>query len=116
MPNIPAAQEFLKTAAATIRSLRDENVELRAKVASYERQSKMDKLATVLTSKGVDPSAILTADCDLALIEKAAAMITPQTTFAQMSGATAGYDPVSHMQAVIAEEAAKNIDPFYMSE
>lgn len=85
------AGQMMKMAAENLRALSEENVELREKVASYEKRDRAEKIATSMEEKGLEPEAsfeekvagLLKRD-DLDVVEKAVGFSAPQMKIASV--------------------------------
>lgn len=81
--------QMLKLASANMRALNEENIELRTKVADYEKRSRVEKLAALMEEKGLQPDlsqeekvAGLLQREDLAVVEEAVSLNAPQLKMA----------------------------------
>lgn len=88
--------QLSKLAASNLRALseenvhlRDENAELKTKVAAFEKRSRVEKLATAMEEKGLNPDtsfeqkvAELMNRDSLDAVEEAVGMAAPQTKIA----------------------------------
>jgi hypothetical protein len=79
------AKALLKTAGAAIRAVTEENISLREKLASYERHSRVEKIARDMEEKGLNPDldfqqkvAALSQARNLDVTEEAIKMAAPQ--------------------------------------
>lgn len=93
MDKISYAQvgQTMKTAAASLRVLSEENAQLKDKVAHYERKERAEKLASQMDEKGLQPelsfqekvSGLLRRE-NLDAVEEAINMSAPQTKLASV--------------------------------
>lgn len=79
-------QSLLKTASSTIRSLQGENVELREKVATFERRERAEKIAQSMEEKGLhadlshQEKVAHILKRDMGITEEAVKMASPQNS------------------------------------
>lgn len=101
MDKISAAEvgQMTKLAASALRALsgrnqelESENGELKAKLASYEREKHAEKIAMMMESKGIEPTvskeekiAKLLERDDLRVVEEAVTMSSPQMKIASVN-------------------------------
>lgn len=93
MDKISYAQvgQAMKTAAASLRVLSEENAQLKDKVAHFERKERAEKLASQMDEKGLQPelsfqekvSGLLRRE-NLDAVEEAISMSAPQTKLASV--------------------------------
>jgi hypothetical protein len=84
--------EVLSQVGPTLRALSSENSALKEKVAYFERRERVEKLASVMDTKNLDPElsheekvARLMANDDLDVVEKAVEMSSQQVKLASVS-------------------------------
>jgi hypothetical protein len=83
----------LRAQQQKIASLREENADLKEKVAHYERKVRVEKIASVMEEKGLDPettledkvSNLMSSETDLDIVEKAIQLSAPQVKLASIS-------------------------------
>jgi hypothetical protein len=93
------AGQMMKLAAENVRALstenqglRTENQELQEKVAHFEKRARVEKIASKMTEKGLEPETdigtkienLMTRD-DIAVVEKAVELTAPQTKLASVA-------------------------------
>lgn len=84
--------EMMKLAASSLRSLAEENQELKEKVAAFELKERVEKIASQMEDKGLNPelsfeekvSSLMRKD-NLDAVEEAIGMSAPQTKLASLS-------------------------------
>jgi hypothetical protein len=93
------AGQMMKLAAENVRSLstenqglRTENTELKDKVAHFEKLERVEKIASVMEEKGLEPETDIATKIenlmsreDIAVVEKAVEMTAPQTKLASVA-------------------------------
>lgn len=87
------AGSILKHAGATIRSLVEENSDLKEKVASYRRESRIEKIAKDMEDKGLNNelsfeekvASLRGSDTSLEVTEEAVKLASPQIGHFQFS-------------------------------
>lgn len=86
------AGQMMKLAAENLRALSEENQELRQKVAHFEKKERVEKIASKMEEKGLEPelslqdkiAGLLKRD-DLSVVEEAVSMSAPQMKLASVS-------------------------------
>lgn len=84
--------EVLHQVGPTLRALSEENQALKEKVAHYERRDRVEKIASQMEAKNLDPETsfdekverLMAAD-DLGVVEKAIELSAPQIKLAALS-------------------------------
>ncbi len=85
------AGQVMKLAAGSLRALSEENMELKEKVASFEKLARAERIATEMQEKNLQPdldfkskvAGLLERD-DLEVVERAVELNAPQTKFASI--------------------------------
>jgi hypothetical protein len=85
------ASEILKTSAASLRALSEENQTLKTKVAAFEKKASAERLARAMEEKGLNDglsfeekvASIMERD-DLTVLEQAVGMSAPQMKLASV--------------------------------
>ncbi len=84
--------EVLRQVGPTLRALSEENQTLKEKVATYEKRARVEKLATEMDAKGLQPELShdekverLMGQDDLDVVEKAVDMSAQQVKLASVS-------------------------------
>lgn len=86
------AGQMMKLAAENLRALSEENQELKTKVSHYEKKARVEKIASSMEAKGLEPelsmedkiAGLLKRD-DLSVVEEAISMSAPQMKLASVS-------------------------------
>jgi len=85
------AGQMMKLAAENLRALSEENQELKTKVSHYEKKARVEKIASSMEAKGLEPelsmedkiAGLLKRD-DLSVVEEAISMSAPQMKLASV--------------------------------
>jgi len=86
------AGQMMKLAAENLRALSEENQDLKTKVSHYEKKARVEKIASSMEAKGLEPelsmedkiAGLLKRD-DLSVVEEAISMSAPQMKLASVS-------------------------------
>jgi hypothetical protein len=85
------AGQMMKLAAENLRALSEENQELKTKVSHYEKKARVEKIASSMEAKGLEPElsmedkiAGLLKREDLSVVEEAVSMSAPQMKLASV--------------------------------
>lgn len=85
------AGQMMKLAAENLRALSEENQELKTKVAHFEKKERVEKLASKMEEKGLQPDvslqdkiASLMKRDDISVVEEAVSMSAPQMKLASV--------------------------------
>lgn len=85
------AGQMMKLAAENLRALSEENQDLKTKVSHYEKKARVEKIASSMEAKGLEPelsmedkiAGLLKRD-DLSVVEEAISMSAPQMKLASV--------------------------------
>jgi hypothetical protein len=99
----------LNQVGPALRALSEENQSLKEKIAHYEKRERVEKIASSMTAKNLEPEtsyeekvASLMASGDLDVVEKAISFSAPQIKLAALSDEPGGgADAASNFEAFI---------------
>jgi len=99
-------KEVLSDSSAALRFLNAENVELKEKVAFYQKRERVEKIASEMQRKGLDPDTSyedkvrdLMQNNDLDVVERAVSFQPKQIKVASLDGKSDGFSDIESVAA-----------------